>query len=102
MKMHFYHHDLRNKIEDIVSRCDSCQRYKQVGRGHGETAPREAALLPWREVACDLIGPWTLRINNQPIRFSALTVIDTVTNLTEVIRIENKTSAHVARQFENC
>jgi hypothetical protein len=31
----------------------------------------------------------------------ALTIIDTVTNLVELVRINNKTSAHVALQFEN-
>ena len=56
---------------------------------------------PWREVAVDLIGPWQLQIANQDFEFSALTMIDMVTNLAEVVRIENKTSDHVAMQFEN-
>jgi hypothetical protein len=85
-----------------VSKCDPCQRSKLVGRGHGQTAPREAALLPWREVAADLIGPWELKVGNETHSFSALTIIDLVTNLTEIVRIENKTAApHVTLQFEN-
>ena len=99
--MHFYNRKLRNKIEDIVSRCDTCQRQKLVGRGHGEVAPREAALLPWREVAVDLIGPWTLEVAEQRLPFIALTMIDMVTNLVEVVRLNNKTAAHVALHFEN-
>ena len=35
---------------------------KLVGRGHGQLAPKEAPLLPWREVAVDLIGPWEIDI----------------------------------------
>ena len=49
----------------------------------------------------DLIGPWTLEINNQKHTFSALTIIDMVTNLVEVVRIDNKSAAHVALHFEN-
>jgi hypothetical protein len=79
MTMHFCNRHLRNRIEDIVSRCDTCQRLKLVGRGHGEVAPREAALLPWREVAVDLVGPWTLQIGDQKNTFIALTMIDMVT-----------------------
>ena len=33
--------------------------------------------------------------------FHALTVIDTVTNYCEIIRLRNKTAEHVALQFEN-
>ena len=51
MSMHIYNKKLRSTIESIVSKCDTCQRHKLVGRGHGEVAAREAALLPWREVA---------------------------------------------------
>ena len=64
--------------------------------------PREADAIPWHEVAVDLIGPWKLQVQEQELEISALTCIDTVTNLTELVRIQNKTSAHVAEQFQNC
>ena len=101
ISMHFFHKDLRNIIEDIVSQCDACQRFKQAGRGYGKTAPREAVLSPWREIACDLIGPWKLDVGNQLCTFSALTIIDTVTNLVEIVRLDNHSAAHVALHFEN-
>jgi len=101
MKIHLYHPDLRNKIEDFVSRCDPCQRQKNVGRGHGYTAGRDAHVHPWREVCVDLIGPWKLTISGESMSFHALTIIDPVTNLTELVRIDNKTSPHVALMFEN-
>jgi len=102
MSLHLFHPDLKQTVQQTVSQCDTCQRQKQVLRGHGQTAPRKAHIHPWRDVAVDLIGPWILSINNQKVQFTALTAIDTVTGLVELQRLENKTSADVARQFENC
>eukprot|EP00978_Attheya_sp_CCMP212_P027179 scaffold90819_cov35-Attheya_sp.AAC.1 len=59
-------------------------------------------MAPWREVAVDLIGPWKVKLGNVPnedgqesyVEFNALTCIDPVTNLVELIRINNKTAAH--------
>jgi len=100
MNMHYYNPALKTRIEDIVQRCDTCQRMKLVGRGHGQLAPKEAPLLPWREVAVDLIGPWEIDIADTKVSFRALTIIDPVTNLTEIVRIQNKSAAHVAQLFE--
>ena len=101
MAQHLYHPDLRSTIEDVVTRCVTCQEEKNVLRGHGQLAPREANAHPWREVAVDLVGPWKITINNVETEFRALTIIDTVTNLVELVRIDNKTSEHVAMHFEN-
>jgi transposase InsO family protein len=101
MSLHLYNPDLKTKIERIVATCDQCQRHKNVLKGHGHTAPREASTHPWREVAVDLIGPWQIKIGEHELEFMALTIIDVVTNLVELVRIDNKTAAHVAIQFEN-
>jgi hypothetical protein len=101
LRMHFHHPRLQFVCETEVGKCDPYQRLKGVGRGHGETASREAPLLPWQDVAVDLIGPWNISLGNQEIKFSALTMIDMVSNLVEVVRVTNKTSAHVALHFEN-
>jgi hypothetical protein len=101
ISMHFYNCALKGAVENLVFKCDPCQRSKLVGREHGQTALREAALLPLREVAIDLIGPWELKVGNETQSFSALTIIDLVTNLTKIVRIKNKMAAHVALQFEN-
>ena len=47
----------------------------------------------------DSIGPWTVKVGHRNITFSALTIVDPVTNLTELVRIENKEAGHVARKF---
>jgi Integrase zinc binding domain len=42
---------LRLNVEAVLKPCEHCQKYKNVPRGHGETTPREAGLLPRSEVA---------------------------------------------------
>lgn len=100
---HFYNPQLRKRCEHVAGTCDSCQKYKLPGRGYGEAPPRQAQVAPWYEVAVDLIGPWKISAPGleEELVFHALTTIDTVTNLPEIIRINNKTSRHVAQQFEN-
>ena len=58
-------------------------------------------MIPWEEVAIDLIGPWTVKVANETYEFYALTAIDTVTNFPDAIRLKNKTASHVGLQFEN-
>ena len=45
--------------------------------------------MPLHEITIDLIDPWTTQV-------MAFSVIDTVTNLAELGRIDNKPSAHAA------
>ncbi len=55
--------------------------------------------MPFKECTVNLIGPWIVQVHVKPLEFNVLTAIDTVTNLVELVRIDNKTSAHVAWQF---
>jgi RNase H-like domain found in reverse transcriptase/Integrase zinc binding domain len=89
----FYNPKLRLNVEAVLKPCEHCQKYKNVQRGHGETAPQEAGLLPWSEVAVDMIGPWTLEVSDRTEKFSALTIIDLVTNLVEIVCVNSKTTA---------
>jgi hypothetical protein len=57
--------------------------------------------MPWADIAVDLIGPWKATIHGHDLSFQALTIIDTVTNYCELIRINNKSARHVALQLEN-
>lgn len=81
---------------------DRCELYKKQGQRYGNLPPRVVTLVPWNQVDVDLIGPWKIKINEVDFVFNALTCIDPVTNLVEIIRINNKTSIHVAQQFANC
>jgi len=50
----------------------------------------------------DLIGPWIVQVRGNPYEFSALTAIDTVTNLVELVRIDDKTSDKTAKKYAQC
>ena len=103
IKRHFYHPMLRPTIRDVVRSCHICQTMKRDGnRQHGELAPREAIGIPWQQIHVDTIGPWSLRINGQEIKYIALTVIDPVTNLLEIHPMYNKTAASAKRALEHC
>ena len=81
--------------------CDICQRNKIMGMQYGDLPPRHVEFAPWSAVAVDLIGPWNIRIDNRDVEFKALTCIDPVTNLCELVRIDTKESEHVAEKFMN-
>eukprot|EP00957_Ditylum_brightwellii_P075510 5739307-Ditylum_brightwellii.AAC.1 len=57
-------------------KCASCQMNRQPGPGYGILPPRIASLMPWSDVAVDLIGPWKLTIQGEEVEFNALTSID--------------------------
>ena len=95
----FYYPGLKARIAQL--NCAVCQRNKQLGQGYGHLPERVAHLMPWDAVAVDLIGPWKISVNGIELEFLALTCIDPVTNITELIRIESKTAAHVAQKFTN-
>ena len=84
-------------------RCpDHSEQFKSTGMGYGKLPPQNANVAPWNEVYVDLIGPWKIRTGNNECIFNVLTCIDPVTNLVELIRINDKSSPHISNQFENC
>ena len=97
----FYHPQLKDAVDELVHRCSDCQRHKLQGRGYGHLPPREALFQPFYELAVDLIGPWTVTIQGTRYEFHAATMIDTVTGLTELVRIPDKTALTVARAVEH-
>ena len=102
LNLFFYNRGMKGKIEAYVSTCDSCQRNKSPGPGYAELPPRNATEVPFEQVAVDLIGPWTIDVHGYGrLSFRALTIIDQATTLSELVRIDNKSSAHVTMQFEN-
>jgi hypothetical protein len=50
----------------------------------------------------DLIGPWIVQVRGNPYEFDALTIINTVTNVVELIRVDRKTSDIIARKYAQC
>ena len=100
LRQRYYNRDMRKYIDRF--NCDYCQRNKLEGRGYGLLPEREVRSIPFEECAVDLIGPWIVQVRGNPYEFSALTAIDTVTNLVELVRIDDKTSDNVARKYAQC
>ena len=93
---------MKSAVEKHVLTCDACQQNKNPGQGYGHLPPCKDTLQPWEEVAVDLIGLWKFSIPGVgEVQIEALTIIDACTNLTEIVRIENKTAAHVGMKFEH-
>lgn len=80
----------------------NCKKYKQLRQQYSHLPPWNAVVVPWDELAVNLIGPWKIKVNSWLFTFNALTCIDHVTNFVEITRIQNKTSRYIAQQFENC
>ena len=97
----FYFPNLRQAIHEHISKCDACQRFKDQGPIHSQNPPRNETAVPWSDVAVEIIGPWTIDVNNTVFSFSALTAIDISTGLFEIKKIEEKTSDHAWQQFRN-
>ena len=97
LNQRYYHPEMRRYVDKY--KCSDCQKHKLDGKGYGLLPERECRSEPFEEVAVDLIGPWKISIRGKEYEFNALTSIDTVTNLVEIIRVENKTSHHVKTKF---
>jgi hypothetical protein len=93
----YYHRDIQSLVDKY--HCEHYQRNKLSGTGYGLLPERELRSVPFKECAVDLIGPWIIQVCNKPYEFNALTVIDTVSNLVELVRIDEKTLAHMTRKY---
>ena len=81
--------------------CDACQCHKLDGRSAGHLAPHTICAVPWEQVDIDLIIPWTVQVKTGSLyEFMALTCIDRITGLAELICIDNKTMIHIAAKFD--
>jgi hypothetical protein len=57
-------------------------------------------LLPFSKIAVDLIGPWKVTVQGKELEFFALTIVDQVSTLSELIRIDSKDANQVAWKLE--
>lgn len=71
-----------------------------MGKGYGQLPPREANFQPWFEVAVDTIRPWKINICGQNVEVYAVTIIDFVTNLTELVQIVTPSALQAAQAME--
>ena len=102
IRLHFYHPQLCKECRHVISKCQICPQVCTSSRPAGQLAPCSAPILPWSEVHVDFIGPWTVTVNKQKMTFDALTCIDPVTNLIEIVRLKGPETAENAKiLFEN-
>ena len=101
IRARFHHPKLKAMVEEVRKDCQVCRKYKLQGPGYGELSSRQVTVAPWEEVHIDLIGPWRVPMHGREVEFNALTCIDPVTNLVEIVRIDRKTAQHIAQKFEN-
>ena len=99
--VHFFTPYITEIIKEVCSKCELCQKNKLSNINYGLIPPRNVSMQPWQTVAVDLVGPWKMNVKEKTLEFHALTIIDQDTNLAEIVRIENKTSSHIATLFEN-
>ena len=82
--------------------CPFCQRYNKQTVKYGHLSPKQAKhLAPWDEICVDITGPWKISINNSEYQFHALTCIDQVICLPEVIPVNSASSKTVVEVFED-
>ena len=102
MSAYFYAPNLQRRVQAYVKRCGACKRQKAGSLGYGHLPERGDYPIPFQQVAVDCIGPWTIKIKyKSPIKVFGLTITCTGSNLTELARLDNKTSEHVTVKFEN-
>jgi len=100
LSQHYYFHDMLRRIETYTKKCQHCIQVKEPTVNYGQLPPREASFQPFFEVAVDSIGPWSVMIGNVETQVKALTIIDTVTCLTEIGRLNDSSAFEAARVFE--
>ena len=101
IRRHFWHPRLRDEIRTHVAACDVCNRMKKDSPKHGQLAPRVVPSVPWTEVHVDLIGPWDYTVNGLKVKVRALTAVDPVTNLVEIVRVKSTKCKESTDAFVN-
>ena len=94
VKRTFYHPKIRDACRSIVSSCPISLMVRTTYKPYGHLAPRNAPIIPWSEVHVDCIRPWKVSLpDNNTIKFYALTCLDPVTNLIEILRFHGPPTA---------
>ena len=85
---HFHHPGIRAAVRTVMSTCPVCPQVCLAAPQHGQLAPRDAPITPWSKIHADYIGPWSVKVNCQELKFDALTMIEPITNLLEVVHLQ--------------
>ena len=92
---------LRKTVEQVCSKCPTCQRTKRDTKKYGHLPPKQAESVPWEKLCVDLVGPY--KIKNQagvPMTIHAVTMIDPATGWFEMKLLNEKSAGNVANIVE--
>ena len=95
---------LREHVHEHCRTCDKCQLFKKQRKKYGHLPPKEAETTPWKRVNVDLIGPYTIKLLNdpkdtKPRELRAMTMIDPVTGWFKIKAIMKPDAATVMDAF---
>ena len=85
IRQHFWWPGLRNSVHSLCSKCPTCQKNKKSTKKYGHLPEKEAEAEPWDKLCVDLIGPYTIKRNQQPpLKLWCVTMIDPATGWFEI------------------
>ena len=100
LRKHFWFPQMTKINTEFIKKCEFCQRYNKQTVKYGHVPPKQVKHSSlWEEISVDMIGPWKITINNFEYQFRALTCIDTVIELPEIVPVKNATSRAIASAF---
>ncbi len=86
-----YWHGMSAQIRRMCKFCPRCQKAKTRKRKYGHVPPKEATVVPWQTLHCDLIGPTTIKAKDgKEMDFMCLTMIDAATGWFEIVELPNR------------
>ena len=101
IQRHFWYGNLCGEIWNQLSACDICSKVKKNSPKEGQLTPHDVPCIPWLEAHVNLIGPWELKSQGVAAKFWAMTIIDPVTNLIEIVGVTSTKSTEDAHTFKN-
>ena len=102
LRKHFWFPRTTKVITQFVQKYEFCQRHDKQTIKYGHVPPKQIKHLhPWGEVSVDMISPWKVTINNFEYQFRAITCIDTIIGLPEVIPVDDVIPVSVISAFEH-
>ena len=101
IRQHFWWKGLQQDVYDVCKTCANFHRNKCYSKKYGHLPPKEAEAQTWDQVTVDLIGPYTIKCDNQPdLQLQALTLIDPATGWLEIQEVSTKSADIISNLFE--
>ena len=86
-----YWRGMKTEVRNFTKVCPRCQLGKKRKRKYGKLPAKTAEVQPWRVVQVDLIGPYTIKgEDNTSMDFMCMTMIDPVSGWFEVVELPTK------------